>query len=317
MEIEDIVLDVRDCCNKFLENNSDWTIVIWGATATWKSKLSLLLSEFFSTEIISADSRQIFRWMDIWTDKVPLEWREKIPHHQIDIVDPDETYTAWQWKFDVENEVEEILSNWNHPIIVWWTWLYIDTIYKNFQMPECPPNYEYRNELQWKEDKEPWYVYKLLKEIDPEEAGKLHPNATRYIIRALEIHHEIWKTKTELFLHQPVKHPLLMIWLWREKEETNMRINARIKEMLKGWLVDEVKWLLDKWYSPSLQSMQWIGYKEVIWYIQWKYDYDSMEELLRKNTHYLAKKQRTRFRRYIAEWKQTPRNNVQYNVWYL
>ena len=317
MEIEDIVLDVRDCCNKFLENNSDWTIVIWGATATWKSKLSLLLSEFFSTEIISADSRQIFRWMDIWTDKVPLEWREKIPHHQIDIVDPDETYTAWQWKFDVENEVEEILSNWNHPIIVWWTWLYIDTIYKNFQMPECPPNYEYRNELQWKEDKEPWYVYKLLKEIDPEEAGKLHPNATRYIIRALEIHHEIWKTKTELFLHQPVKHPLLMIWLWREKEETNMRINARIKEMLKGWLVDEVKWLLDKWYSPSLQSMQWIGYKEVIWYIQWEYDYDSMEELLRKNTHYLAKKQRTRFRRYIAEWKQTPRNNVQYNVWYL
>ncbi len=315
MEIEDIVLDVRDCCNKFLENNSDWTIVIWGATATWKSKLSLLLSEFFSTEIISADSRQIFRWMDIWTDKVPLEWREKIPHHQIDIVNPDETYTAWQWKFDVENEVEEILSNWNHPIIVWWTWLYIDTIYKNFQMPECPPNYEYRNELQWKEDKEPWYVYKLLKEIDPEEAGKLHPNATRYIIRALEIHHEIWKTKTELFLHQPVKHPLLMIWLWREKEETNMRINARIKEMLKGWLVDEVKWLLDRWYSPSLQSMQWIWYKEVIWYIQWGYDYYSMEELLRKNTHYLAKKQRTRFRRYIAEWMQTPRDNVQYNVW--
>ena len=317
MEIEDIVFDVRDCCNKFLENNSDWTIVIWGATATWKSKLSLLLSEFFSTEIISADSRQIFRWMDIWTDKVPLEWREKIPHHQIDIVDPNETYTAWQWKFDVENEVEEILSNWNHPIIVWWTWLYIDTIYKNFQMPECPPNYEYRNELQWKEDKEPWYVYKLLKEIDPEEAGKLHPNATRYIIRALEIYHEIWKTKTELFLHQPVKHPLLMLWLWREKEETNMRINARIKEMLNCWLVDEVKWLLDKWYSPSLQSMQWIGYKEVIWYIQWEYDYDSMEELLRKNTHYLAKKQRTRFRRYIAEWKQAPRDNVQYNVWYL
>ena len=96
-----------------------------------------------------------------------------------------------------------------------------------------------------------------------------------------------------------------------------MRINARIKEMLKGWLVDEVKWLLDKWYSPSLQSMQWIGYKEVIWYIQWEYDYDSMEELLRKNTHYLAKKQRTRFRRYIAEWKQAPRDNVQYNVWYL
>ena len=317
MEIGDIILDVRDCCQGFLEKFSDWTIIIRWATATWKSKLSLLLSDFFDVEIISADSRQIFRWMDIWTDKVSLVYREKIPHHQIDIVDPDETYTAWQWKYDVENEVEEILWRKKSPIIVWWTWLYIDTIYKNFQMPECAPNYEYREELQKKEDFEPWYLYKLLQRIDPEEACKLHPNATRYIIRALEIYHETWKTKTELFLHQPVKHPLLMLWLWREKEETNMRINARIKEMLKSWLIDEVKWLLDKWYSSNLQSMQWIGYKEVIGYIQWECDYDTMEELLRKNTHYLAKKQRTWFRRYIAEGIQSPRENVDYKVVYL
>lgn len=317
MEIEDIVLEVKDCCQKFLEKFSDWTIIIRWATATWKSKLSLLLSDFFPVEIISADSRQIFRGMDIWTDKVSLKYREKIPHYQIDIVNPDETYTAGQRKFDVENEVEEILWHKKHPIIVWWTGLYIDTIYKNFQMPECAPNYGYRKQLQEKEDSESWYVYKLLQQIDPEEASKLHPNATRYIIRALEIYHETWKTKTELFLHQPVKHPLLMLWLRREKEETNIRINTRIKEMLKSWLIDEVKWLLDKWYSSDLQSMQWIGYKEVIWYIQWKYDYDEMEELLRKNTHYLAKKQRTRFRRYIAEWIQSPRDNVQYKVWYL
>ena len=317
MEIEDILLEARDCCQGFLERFSDGTIIIRWATATWKSKLSLLLSDFFPTEIISADSRQIFRWMDIWTDKVPLSYRQKIPHHQIDIVNPDETYTAWQRKFDVENQVENILSRKKTPIIVWWTGLYIDTIYKNFQMPECPPNYAYRDELQKKENSEPWYVYALLQQIDPEEASKLHPNATRYIIRALEIYHETWKTKTELFLHQKVTHPLLMLWLRREKEETNMRINARIKEMLKIWLVDEVQWLLNQNFSPSLQSMQWIGYKEVIWYIQWECDYDTMEELLRKNTHYLAKKQRTRFRRYIAEWIQTPRENVEYKVWSL
>lgn len=317
MEIEDILLEAKDCCQSFLERFSDWTIIVRWATATWKSKLSLLLSDFFPTEIISADSRQIFRWMDIWTDKVPLSYRQKIPHHQIDIVNPDETYTAWQRKFDVENQVESILSRKKTPIIVWWTGLYIDTIYKNFHMPECPPNYAYRDELQKKENSEPWYVYALLQQIDPEEASKLHPNATRYIIRALEIYHETWKTKTELFLHQKVTHPLLMLWLRREKEETNMRINARIKEMLKSWLVDEVQWLLNQNFSPSLQSMQWIGYKEVIWYIQWEYDYDTMEELLRKNTHYLAKKQRTRFRRYIAEWIQTPRENVEYKVYYI
>ena len=317
MEIEDILLEAKDCCQSFLERFSDWTIIIRWATATWKSKLSLLLSDFFPTEIISADSRQIFRWMDIWTDKVPLSYRESIPHHQIDIVNPDETYTAWQRKFDVENQVESIFSRKKTPIIVWWTWLYIDTIYKNFQMPECPPNYAYRDELQKKENFEPWYVYTLLQQIDPEEAAKLHPNATRYIIRALEIYHETWKTKTELFLHQKVTHPLLMIWLWREKEDTNRRINARIKEMLKNWLIDEVKWLLDKWYSAFLQSMQWIWYKEVVWYIQWEYDYDTMEELLKKNTHYLAKKQRTWFRRYIAEWVQSPRDNVKYRVYQL
>ena len=317
MEIIDILPEVKDCCQDFLSKFSDGTIVIRWATATWKSKLSLLLSDFFPFEIISADSRQIFRWMDIWTDKVPLQWREKIPHYQIDIVNPDETYTAWQRKFDVENDVEKILSHKKHPIIVWGTWLYIDTIYKNFQMPECPPNYEYREELQKRENLEPWYVYNLLQQIDPDEASKLHPNATRYIIRALEIYHETWKTKSELFLHQPVKHPLLMIGLWREKEETNMLINARIKEMLKIWLVDEVEWLLNKWYDPSLQSMQWIWYKEVIGYIRWEYDHDEMEELLKKNTHYLAKKQRTRFRRYIAEWIQTPRDNVEYRVFNL
>ena len=87
--------------------------------------------------------------------------------------------------------------------------------------------------------------------------------------------------------------------------------------MLKIGLIEEVKWLLDRWYSPSLQSMQWIGYKEVVGYIKWEYDYDMMEKLLRKNTHYLAKKQRTRFRRYIAEWKQSPRDNVDYQVFCL
>ena len=317
MEVNDILLEVKDRCQSFLEQFNDWTIIIWWATATWKSKLSLLLSDFFEIEIISADSRQIFRWMDIWTDKVPLEWRQRVLHHQIDIVNPDETYTAWQRKFDVENEVEDIIGRNKTPIIVWWTWLYIDTIYKNFQMPECPPNYEYRHELQTREDSEPGYVYNLLREKDPEEASKLHPNSTRYIIRALEIYHETWKTKTELFVHQPVRHPLLMLWLWREKEETNMRINVRIKEMLKSWLVDEVKWLLEQWYSPSLQSMQWIGYKEVVGYIQWEYSYDDMEEYLRKNTHYLAKKQRTWFRRYIAEWIQMPRKNVEYEVYHL
>jgi tRNA dimethylallyltransferase len=109
----------------------------------------------------------------------------------------------------------------------------------------------------------------------------------------------------------------LMIWIRREKEETNKLIANRIKEMIKWWLVEEVVWLLKEGYSTTLQSMQWIWYKEVIWYLQWDYDIETMEELLNKNTQHLAKKQRTWFRRYVSEWEKHPKKDVSYKVWYL
>jgi len=314
MDFSSIFEDAKKTINSFKENNPDWVVVIWWATATWKSRLSVELSQFFPMEVISSDSRQIFRKMDIWTDKISSEIRAKIPHHQIDIVDPDQTYTAWEWKDDSEKIIDDILVRWKFPFIVWWTWLYIDTIYRNYSMPECSPHYDLRAELEEKEKKNPGILHQELMKVDSEEAAKLHPNSIRYIIRALEIFYVTWKTKTEGYIQQPVRHPLLMLWLWRDKEITNQLINARIKEMFKMWLVDEVDALLKEWYSPSLQSMQWIWYKEVVRYLQWEYNYEKMEEYLKRDTHHLAKKQRTWFRRYIAEWIQSPKENVMYKV---
>jgi len=314
MDFSSILEDAKKTINSFKENNPDWVVVIWWATATWKSRLSVELSQFFPMEVISSDSRQIFRKMDIWTDKISSEIRAKIPHHQIDIVDPDQTYTAWEWKDDSEKIIDDILVRWKFPFIVWWTWLYIDTIYRNYSMPECSPHYDLRAELEEKEKKNPGILHQELMKVDPEEAAKLHPNSIRYIIRALEIFYVTWKTKTEGYIQQPVRHPLLMLWLWRDKETTNQLINARIKEMFKMWLVDEVDALLKEWYSPSLQSMQWIWYKEVVRYLQWEYNYEKMEEYLKRDTHHLAKKQRTWFRRYMAEWIQSPKENVMYKV---
>ena len=314
MDFSSILEDAKKTINSFKENNPDWVVVIWWATATWKSRLSVELSQFFPMEVISSDSRQIFRKMDIWTDKISSEIRAKIPHHQIDIVDPDQTYTAWEWKDDSEKIIDDILVRWKFPFIVWWTWLYIDTIYRNYSMPECSPHYDLRAELEEKEKKNPGILHQELMKVDSEEAAKLHPNSIRYIIRALEIFYVTWKTKTEGYIQQPVRHPLLMLWLWRDKETTNQLINARIKEMFKMWLVDEVDALLKEWYSPSLQSMQWIWYKEVVRYLQWEYNYEKMEEYLKRDTHHLAKKQRTWFRRYIAEWIQSPKENVMYKV---
>ena len=317
MEVEEILKEAKSDVEQFLEKNPDGTIVIRGATATGKSKLSILLSDFFDCEIISSDSRQIFRKMNIGTDKIPQEILQKVPHHQIDIVDPDETYTAGQRKDDAERQVEEILQKKKIPFIVGGTGLYIDTIYKNFAMPECSPQWDYRREMMEKENLQSGFLYKELLKVDPEEAQKLHPNSTRYILRALEIHHVLGKTKTEAFSQQPVKHPLFMMGLWREKEETNRRINARIKEMIKIWLIDEVQGLLNEGYSKDLQSMQGIGYKEVVGYLEGEYDLEKMEELLKRNTHHLAKKQRTRFRRYIAEGISNPTENVAYKVYSL
>ena len=317
MKFDEIVLWSKKIIQDFMAKNPNWIVIIRWATATGKSRLSVELSKFFNVEIISSDSRQIFKEMNIWTDKVSQEILDKIPHHQINIIWPEESYTAWQWQKDVKRQIKEIQSRWNLPMIVWWTGLYIDTIYKNFQMPEIWPDFEFRKKMFDLEEKNPWFLHKELEKIDPDEAKKIHPKSTRYLVRALEIFHSSGKTKTESFLEKEVDQPILMMWIWREKDETNELINARIKEMIKSGLVAEVRGLLDRRYSPTLQSMQGIWYKEVVWYLQWQYDINEMENLLQQNTQRLAKRQRTWFRRYISDEKENPKKNVTYKVWYL
>lgn len=174
-----------------------------------------------------------------------------------------------------------------------------------------------RDELYAKEEAQPGYLHQTLSQLDPEEAQKLHPNSTRYLVRALEIFYTTGETKTASFIQQAVKYPLLMLGLRREKEEGNRMINARIKDMLAQGLLAEVQGLLDRGYTKDLQSMQGIGYKEIIPVLEGKCSLKDAEELLKKNTHHLAKKQRTRFRRYIAEGKQTPKQDVEYKVYHL
>lgn len=317
MEIENIVQQAKEEIAIFRKQYPNWIVIIRWATATGKSKLSVLLSEFFDTEIISADSRQIFKYMDIGTDKISLEIRKKIPHHQIDIIQPDEQYTAGQRQRDTKEIIKEIQKRKRLPMIVWGTGLYIDTIYKNFTMPSAQPNPRLRDELYQQEEAEPGSLHKELMNVDPEEAGKIHPKSTRYLVRALEIYKTTGEKKSDTFIQQEVDQPILMVGLRRNKEETNKKINARIKEMLKWWLIDEVKWLLKKWYASDLQSMQWIGYKETVEYIAWKCDLEKLEENIKKATHHLAKKQRTRFRRYVAEGKAAPKKNVTYKLFEL
>ncbi len=312
MQFNEISNDAKIKIKNFITTNPNGIIIIRGATATGKTRLSVELSKEFPLEVISSDSRQIFKKMDIWTDKIPQKYLDTIPHHQINIIDPDEKYTAGERQKDTKNYIKAIQSRGNIPCIVWWTGLYIDTIYKNFTLPESKPDLEQRKIREKEEEQTPGILHQKLQKLDPIEAEKLHPNSIRYIIRALEICKNTGKTKTEVCKEQAVDQPILMIGIRRDKETTNKLINTRIKEMLNSGLTQEVQSLLDAGYTPNLQSMQGIGYKEVVGYLQWDYNYEKMEELLKKNTHHLAKKQRTRFRRYIAEGKANPKANVEY-----
>lgn len=317
METKDFLPQIIEEVNTFHSNNTNWVVVIRWATATWKTGLSMLLSDYFPIEVISSDSRQIFKYMDIGTDKILSSDRQKVPHYQIDFLDPSESYTAAQWKQQTLNLIPEILWRNKIPFIVWWTWLYIDTIYKNFQMPIVPPQQEYRTELEMKEKNEPWILHKMLCKVDPVEWWKVHPKSLRHIIRALEIYYLTGKTKTDLAVQQDVSWPLLMIWLRREKEDTNIKIDKRIWEMIETWLVQEVSMLLDKWYSPQLQSMSGIWYKEIIEYLQGKCSLEQAVAQLKINTHRYAKRQRTWFRRYIYDMQNQPKSNVIYKIFNL
>ncbi len=302
---------------EFIETNPHGVVILRWATATGKSSLSIELATQLPIEIISADSRQVYIGMDIGTDKVSKEIRAKVVHHLIDIAPPDHIYTAGQWKQQASQLIDEIHARGNIPLIVGGTWLYIDTIYKNFSMPEVEPQEQRREEMMQQEETHPWYIFEQLQKVDPEEARRHHPNSLRYVLRALEIYHVTWTTKSASAHEQPVQRPLLMIGLRREKEDTNRRINKRIKEMLSGWLVEEVQSLMTQGYGTNVRAMEWIGYKEVMWYLQWEYDLDRAEELLKRNTHHYAKRQRSRFRRYIAEGKMKPKERVTYYLYQL
>jgi tRNA dimethylallyltransferase len=317
MGIEEILIDCKKVINDFKKQYKNWVVIIRWATATGKSKLSIMLADFFDCEIISSDSRQIFKYMDIWTDKVSSEIRNRIPHHLIDFINPSEHYTAWQRKNDAEIVIENIQKRGRLPIVVGWTWLYIDTIYKNFSMPDSPPDYPFRDKLFKKEEIEPWFLYNELLKIDPIETKKIHPKSTRYLVRALEIFHTTWKPKSEIMVTNPVKQPILMIWLRRSKDDSNKLIDVRVEQMIKDWLIQETEKLLSMWYSPTLQSMQWIGYKQTVEFLNWKYDKETLIQEIQNATHHLAKKQRTRFRRYIADQKDNPKTNVTYKVYEL
>ena len=309
------------------KSNKKKLIVIYWPTASGKTWLSIDIAKNIDAEIISTDSRQIFKYLNIWTGKITEQEKEWVIHHMLDIITPDREYSVWEFKKTAEEKIEEIYLKWKIPILCWWTWLYIDSLIYDFNIPKIPANEELRKNLEEEAEKY-WneYVWNKLNEIDPKYASELHFNNIRYVIRAIEVKMLTWRSKTEFREEKTLKYDTLFLTPYNgDREYLYSRINKRVQMMFDDWLVEEVKELLNK-YSKNDFWMKTIWYKEVIDYLEnidkveedkkitwknWKklslgekvklwlsLDLDETIRLVKKNNRNYAKTQLTWFRKY-------------------
>jgi len=280
-------------------------IVLIGPTAVGKTKLSIELAKKFNGEIISGDSMQIYKGMDIGTAKITQEEMEGIPHHLIDIKEPDESFSTAEFQELVRKKIDEISSRGKMPMIVGGTGLYIQSVIFDYHFTDAPSDPTFRRSLeQAAEANGQEFLHGKLKDADPESAARIHPNNVRRVIRALEIIHCTGKTAGELQENQSPEllYDTALIGLTMDREMLYNRINYRVDLMMKQGLLDEVQYFYEKGLRDC-QSIQAIGYKELYDYFDGKVPLELAIENLKQNSRRYAKRQLTWFRNKMnVEW---------------
>ena len=274
------------------DNNKNKLIVILGPTASGKTALSIKLAKNFNGEIVSADSRQIYREMDIGTAK-PLDL-QGVPHYLLDIKNPDEQYTVAEYKKDAIAAIEDIIKKNKTPIMVGGTGLYIKSVVENLDIPKVEADPVLREKIEKDIEKNGLdFVFEQLVKLDPEAAYIVDPKNPRRVIRALEI---TLLTKKPFSTQRKSGNPLfdvLEIGIQSPKEELKKRIDLRIDQMLKDGLVGEVENLVKKYGDQ--QAFDAIGYREIIEFLNGKETSEKACEEMKINTWHYAKRQMTWF----------------------
>jgi len=274
-------------------------IVIVGATASGKTAVSIELAKKVNGEIISADSMQVYQYMDIGTAKPNYEEQDGIRHYLLDVVMPDEHFNVAMYREHAIKAIEEILQKGKVPIIVGGTGLYINTLVNGIEFAEIPHRIDDTNQLMKRYEREGIdSLYEELKQIDPDAAQIIDKNNVRRVIRALEIYKVTGKTKTQLDKEsiKEVKYDYRMFGIEWKREELYERINQRVDIMLKNGLIEEVKNITEN-FKISNTAIQGLGYKEVIEYLNGNLNYEEMVEKIKLETRHYAKRQLTWFRR--------------------
>lgn len=271
-------------------------IIITGPTGIGKTELSLELAKKYKGEIISCDSMQIYKKLNIGTAKIDLT-ETSIPHYMIDIVEPSDNFTVADFKNSAKKIITDINKRGGLPFLVGGTGLYINSLVYNLDFTETEPDYEYREKLINLLEKEgSEFLYKKLKKNDKSMAEKIHQNNGQRIIRALEIL-KSGNKKGDNFREKNNSYNLIYLGLNMDRTKLYEKINQRVDKMVDLGLVDEVKNLLDEGLDKNSQSLKAIGYKEVILYLDGEIDFDEMVDLIKKNSRHYAKRQLTWFRR--------------------
>jgi tRNA dimethylallyltransferase len=270
---------------------------IVGPTAVGKSQFGIQMAQALGGEIVNADSRQVYRYMDIGTGKPSLQERAIVPHHLFDVVSPDENFSLAQYQQMAVRAIEDIQQRGQLPIVVGGSGQYVWSVLEGWGIPKVAPNLDFRREMQERADMgEGDKLHEELRDVDPEAADRIDPRNVRRTIRALEVFNETETPISQLQRREAPPSEIFVIGLTAEREELYNRINLRVDRMIEMGLVDEVKRLVNRGFDFNIPALSSIGYRQIGQFLRNELTLPGAIQQMKFETHRLARQQYTWFR---------------------
>jgi len=277
--------------------NPQSVVAVVGPTAAGKTELSLALAQALGGEIVSADSRQIYRGMDIGTAKATPEERALVPHHLLDVVDPDQVLTLAEYQRLACAAIDDILARGRLPLLVGGTGQYVYAVIEGWRIPEVAPQPALRAALEAEAAAQGAEAFHArLAALDPIAASRIDPRNVRRVIRALEVCLTTGRPISELQTKSPPPYKIIQVGVTRPRPELYARIDARVERMIAAGLVDEVRCLAEAGYSWDLPAMTGLGYRQIGQYLRGEVTLDEAVALIKKGTRRLVQQQYNWFR---------------------
>lgn len=281
-------------------NNKPKLIALVGPTAVGKTSGAIELAKAIEAEIISADSVQVYKYLNIGSAKPSKLELEQTPHHLIDLITPDTLFSVADYQKLAKEKIIEINRKGKIPLLVGGTGLYIQSVIDNYNFSKEEGDNQFRNKFKKiEQEKGKDYLHAILKTVDPKAASRIHKNDSKRIIRALEVYYKTGKCISDVEDKRYQKPPYDLIYLGFQlpREKLYARIESRVDQMIAKGLLEEVKMLMDLGYSENLNSLQSLGYKEMIRFLKGELNWEETIDTIKKNTRRLAKRQLTWFKR--------------------